>query len=105
MQGAAICVILALTVPRLILCSRKEVLCILHCIALIARFTCLTLFTAGDANNEVPITNLAKIAFPGAKRRNGCKFSSLKLYYNCTTVISELFPAHKKQLKEAEIMY
>jgi len=29
--------------------------------------------TAGDAKNEVGVTNLAKAEFPGKVKKNGCK--------------------------------
>ena len=38
-------------------------------------FTLISHCAAGDAKNEVPVTNLAKIEFPGKKKKNGCKFS------------------------------
>ena len=40
--------------------------------------------TAGDAKNEVGITNLAKAEFPGKLKRNGCMSLNIVETATCT---------------------
>lgn len=48
----------------------------------------IRVFVAGDAKNEVPVTNLAKIEFPGKNKNESKLFKVLKISYVAMSVMT-----------------